>query len=77
MKFRQKFHEVFNLKPDILVISESENIERLDLSKKDYPELSDSKWIGDNQSKGLSIFTFNDFISLPKCSTKSFSFDNV
>ncbi len=61
MKFRHKLHEIFTLKPDILVIPESENIERSGLPKKDYPELSDSKWIGDNQSKGLSIFTFNDF----------------
>ena len=32
MKFRQKFHEVFNLKPDILVIPESENIERMNIT---------------------------------------------
>ncbi len=61
MKFREDLQRVFPLKPDVLVISECENLDRLGLPREDLPEPSDSFWIGDNQSKGLGVFTFNDY----------------
>lgn len=61
MKFREDLQEVFPLKPDLLVISECENIDRLNLPREGLPEPSDAFWIGDNQSKGLGVFTFNGY----------------
>ena len=61
MKFREDLKTIFPEKPDILVVAECESIDRLNLSEIDCPKPTDSIWIGDNQSKGLAIFTFNDF----------------
>jgi len=61
MKFREDLEKIFPLEPDVLVISECENINRLKLPRKDIPMPSDHYWIGDNESKGLAIFTFNGF----------------
>jgi hypothetical protein len=60
MKFREDYKIIFPMNPDIVVIPECENINKIDLgsfSKK----VTDSYWIGDNESKGLGIFTFNGF----------------
>ena len=48
------------MNPDIVVIPECENINRIDFGSFS-DKISDSYWIGDNESKGLGIFTFNDF----------------
>ena len=48
------------MNPDIVVISECENVNRIDFGSFS-DKISDSYWIGDNESKGLGIFTFNDF----------------
>ena len=53
MKFREDSKKILPLNPDILIIPECEN---LNLSDE-----SDSHWVGDNQSKGLGVFTFNEF----------------
>ena len=53
MKFREDSKKILTLEPDILIIPECENFNLSDQS--------DSHWIGDNQSKGLGIFTFNGF----------------
>ena len=53
MKFREDSKKILPLKPDILIISECENF--------NLSEQSDSHWVGDNQSKGLGVFTFNGF----------------
>ena len=39
----------------------NENIDRLNLPRKDITMPTDQYWIGDNESKGLAIFTFNGF----------------
>lgn len=61
MKFREDLEKIFPLQPDVLVVSECENIDRLKLPRKDIPSPTGKYWIGDNESKGLAIFTFNDF----------------
>ena len=53
MKFREDSKKILPLKPDILIIPECENFNLSDQS--------DSHWVGDNQSKGLGVFTFNGF----------------
>lgn len=46
--------------PDILVVPECENLERLKF-KSDIPLPTDSLWFGDNPNKGLGIFSYSDF----------------
>ena len=60
MKFREDYKLIFPLNPDIVVIPECENINKIDLSSFS-ENVTDSYWIGDNESKGLGIFTFNGF----------------
>ena len=58
MNFRKDCQKVFDLNPDILVVPECEDINKYSIKPKVY---SDSYWIGDNQNKGLAVFTFNNF----------------
>ena len=58
MNFRKDCQKVFDLNPDILVVPECEDINKYSIKPKIY---SDSYWIGDNQNKGLAVFTFNNF----------------
>ena len=60
MKFREDYKIIFPMNPDIVVIPECENINKIDLGSFS-ENLTDSYWIGDNESKGLGIFTFNGF----------------
>ncbi len=56
MRFRNDYAQALSYKPDIMVIPECETLDKIKA-----PETSDSYWIGDNFSKGLGVFTFNDF----------------
>tara|TARA_X000001036_G_C20482914_1_gene726451 strand:+ start:64 stop:747 length:684 start_codon:yes stop_codon:yes gene_type:complete len=56
MRFRNDYAQALSYKPDVMVIPECET-----LAKIKVPETSDSYWIGDNVSKGLGVFTFNNF----------------
>ena len=56
MRFRNDYAQALSYKPDIMVIPECETLDKIKA-----PETSDSYWIGDNVSKGLGVFTFNDF----------------
>ena len=60
MKFREDHKIIFPLNPDIVIIPECENINRIDLGSFS-DKVTDSYWIGDNESKGLGVFTFNGF----------------
>ena len=67
MKFREDSKRILPLQPDILIIPECENFNLSDQS--------DSHWIGDNQSKGLGVFTFNGFkIELHKDYTYNYKY---
>jgi len=56
MRFRNDYAQALSYKPDVMVIPECETLDKIKA-----PEASDSYWIGDNASKGLGVFTFNDF----------------
>jgi len=60
MKFREDYKIIFSMNPDIVVIPECENINRIDFGSYS-DKVTDSYWIGDNDTKGLGVFTFNGF----------------
>jgi exodeoxyribonuclease-3 len=55
-KFREKHKHLLPYNPDLLIIPECECEEKQ--TTKFYDQML---WIGDNQSKGLGVFSFNDF----------------
>ena len=60
MKFREKAKFIFAHEPDILIIPECENLERLKFpAGLTIP--SDSIWQGKNPHKGLGVFAFNGY----------------
>lgn len=69
--FRRKKDLALQLDPDILVIQECEDPNRI---KADWDDFSDWVWVGDNKHKGLCIFTRNSFhlkkYDLNKCNTR-------
>ena len=58
--FRKKAEIILTLNPDILVIQECESPERL-IFKNSTMKPNDFLWFGDNQNKGLGIFSFGNF----------------
>ena len=54
--FRKKQHQLLKLEPDIAVVPECEN----PTEKGDWSEFTDWRWTGDDQHKGLGVFTRND-----------------
>ena len=74
MAFRRKFQRVEALKPDILVISESESPEFLRQKGAQLP-WPNHLWIGDNRSKGLSVFARDGYsLRLKKSHDPAFRF---
>ena len=59
MAFRKKYEKIIQSKPDLLVLQECENEERLQkcLSQFEYNELV---WYGGNPNKGVAVISFND-----------------
>ena len=60
MTFRKKYDVIFQLKPDVLIVQESEQFTIEQLNKMKI-EPSDYYWYGKNNNKGVSIFTFNHY----------------
>jgi exonuclease III len=60
MAFRKKASFILTHKPDILIIVECEHPDKL-LYKGDTPRPKDSLWFGENQHKGLAIFSYGDY----------------
>ncbi len=58
--FRKKYTKILGLNPDILVIQECENAEKLRFGKLT-PTPNDFFWYGENNSKGLGIFSYSDY----------------
>jgi len=54
--FRKKQHQLLKLQPDIAVVPECEN----PTEKGDWSEFTDWRWTGEDQHKGLGVFTRND-----------------
>lgn len=57
MAFRNKKCDILECDTDILVIQECENPE----TTGDWSEFADWRWTGDNDNKGLGVFTRNGF----------------
>jgi hypothetical protein len=60
MAFRKKAEFILTHKPDILIVPECEHPGKL-LFKENTPKPTDILWFGDNQNKGLGIFSYCDF----------------
>ena len=58
--FRKKNETIVSLKPDILVVPECENEEKLQFETLT-PRPHDFLWYGDNANKGLGIFSYSDY----------------
>ncbi len=60
MVFRKKARYIFYHNPDILVVPECENLEKLKF-EEDLVVPTDILWYGKNQNKGIGVFAFNNF----------------
>ena len=58
--FRHKNEKILSLKPDILIISECENEEKLSFGELT-PTPTDFIWYGESTNKGIGIFSYSDF----------------
>ena len=70
MAFRKKYKNILSYKPDLLIVPECEHPDNF----KD-PFYSDVLWIGNNNKKGLGVFSFNNIkLSLHKSYCKEFRY---
>lgn len=60
MAFRKKCQTVLKLQPDLLVIPECENGDKLQFGQLT-PQPQDFFWYGDNPHKGIGIFSYADY----------------
>jgi len=60
MAFRKKNQAILAFQPDILVVPECENGEKLQFGKLT-PEPQDFFWYGDNPHKGIGVFSYGDY----------------
>jgi len=60
MAFRKKADLILAHQPDILVIPECENLDKLKFNT-DTPKPTDMLWFGTNKNKGLGIFSYGKF----------------
>src|SRR3989339_733749 len=58
--FRKKADHILKLQPDILVVQECEHPDKLNFGKSIHKP-QDFYWYGDNQNKGLGIFSYSDY----------------
>lgn len=59
--FRKKYEDILMLNPDILIVSESENIEKLKIGQI-LPTPNDILWLGENTNKGICILSYSDYM---------------
>jgi exonuclease III len=64
MAFRKKTTKVLSFKPDILVLQECEQPEKV-LKEIKIGKLSGFLWFGDNPNKGLAVLSFNGYKICP------------
>jgi exonuclease III len=60
MAFRKKVHLIAHYQPDIVIVQECEQPEKLQLQEWNFKP-TDVLWIGNNDNKGLCIFSFSHF----------------
>lgn len=58
--FRKKNRQILNEKPDILIVPECENENKLQFGKLT-PKPNDFIWHGDLENKGIGLFSYSDF----------------
>ena len=58
--FRKKNAEILSHKPDILIVPECESTAKLKFDKLT-PQPFDCYWYGDNDNKGIGIFSYTDY----------------
>lgn len=58
--FRKKNEKVIALKPDIIIVPECENADKLQFGKLT-PQPNDFFWYGDSPNKGIGIFSYSDY----------------
>ena len=63
MAFRKKWSKILDYNPDILVIQECENPDKLQLDKL-FPKPYQHIWYGDNPNKGIGFFSYNKNFNL-------------
>ena len=61
MALHRKFDAMLRLQPDIAVICECADPERLQALAGSQDFGADAVWIGDNRNKGLAVFAFNGY----------------
>jgi exodeoxyribonuclease III len=59
MAFRKKANIILAHLPDILIVPECEHPEKI-VFERDTPKPNDKLWFGENQNKGLAVFSFGD-----------------
>ncbi|MFT6815710.1 MAG: exodeoxyribonuclease-3 [Sphingobacteriales bacterium] len=64
MAFRKKAEAILSENPDILIVPECENLEKLTFNST-LPIPNDKFWYGDNPNKGIGVFTFGEFTIEP------------
>lgn len=70
MAFRKKHKNVLSYRPDLLIVLECEHPDNF---KDNF--YSDAVWIGNNENKGLGVFSFNDIkISMHKSYCEEFKY---
>jgi len=60
MAFRKKWTKILSEEPDLLIIQECENQEKLEPGNL-IPKATDFIWEGKNKSKGIGIFSYSQF----------------
>jgi exodeoxyribonuclease III len=60
MAFRKKAAAILQHQPDIVVVQECEHPDKLKFTNGT-PEPTDILWLGDNNNKGLGIFSYSNF----------------
>jgi exodeoxyribonuclease III len=58
--FRKKADTILKLKPDILIVQECEHPDKL-IYPSNIQEPTAFYWHGDNNNKGLAIYSFSDY----------------
>ena len=59
MAFRKKVDHILKYSPDILIIPESEHIDKIIIASQ-FRQPSDMLWFGHNRNKGLAVFAFGE-----------------
>ena len=60
MAFRKKADHILGFNPDVLIVPECEHPDKLFFSSE-IPKPTDVLWFGENQNKGLAIFSYSKY----------------